>query len=115
LDRLDLQVGEENGCPFPCFSFVTILYEIHVYERRNRGGLKTGGRIVLVNMTRGEKRLQQFYEGISKFGSPLLLGCRGVLLRPFPEDLGFEEARREFVSRLGFPSEVLMGIKREIP
>ncbi len=74
--------------------------------------LKDGSRIVLVNMTKGEKWVNQIYEGIYKLRPPLLAGCRGVLVKPFLEKIGFQEIEREFVSQLGFPSEVLRGIKR---
>jgi ubiquinone/menaquinone biosynthesis C-methylase UbiE len=74
--------------------------------------LKNGGRVVVVNMTKSEKWVNQIYEGIYKLKPPLLAGCRGVLARPFLEKAGFKEIRREFVSQLGFPSEVVRGIKK---
>jgi ubiquinone/menaquinone biosynthesis C-methylase UbiE len=73
--------------------------------------LKNGGRIVLVNMTKGERWLNQFYEGIYKLRLPLLEGCRGVFVQPFLEEIGFKEIQRGFISQLGFPSEVVRGIK----
>ena len=89
----------------PVEDFVPILLEF-------RRVLKDGGRMVLVNMTKGEKWLNQIYEGIYKLKPPLLAGCRGVMAQPFLEEIGFKEFQREFVSQLGFPSEVLRGIKR---
>jgi ubiquinone/menaquinone biosynthesis C-methylase UbiE len=74
--------------------------------------LKEGGRIVLVNMTKGERWLNQIYEGIYKLKPPLLAGCRGVMAQPFLEKIGFSEFQREFVSQLGFPSEVVRGVKK---
>jgi len=74
--------------------------------------LKGGGRIVLVNMTKGERWLNQIYEGIYKLKPPLLAGCRGVMAQPFLEKIGFSEFQREFVSQLGFPSEVVLGVKK---
>jgi ubiquinone/menaquinone biosynthesis C-methylase UbiE len=73
--------------------------------------LKEGGRIVVVNMTKSEKWINQIYEGIYKLKPPLLAGCRGVLAQPFLEKVGFREVRREFISQLGFPSEVVKGMK----
>jgi phosphatidylethanolamine/phosphatidyl-N-methylethanolamine N-methyltransferase len=73
--------------------------------------LKSGGRIVLVHMTKGEKWFQRIYEEIYKLKPPLLAGCRGVIAEPFLEKVGFREFRREFVSQLGFPSEVICGRK----
>jgi ubiquinone/menaquinone biosynthesis C-methylase UbiE len=89
----------------PVNDFIPILSEF------NRV-LKNGGRMVLVNMTKGERWLNQIYEGIYKLKPPLLAGCRGVWAQPFLEKIGFKEFRREFVSQLGFPSEVVRGIKR---
>jgi len=75
--------------------------------------LKDGGRIVLVNMTKGEKRLNQIYEGIYKLKPPLLAGCRGVFVAPYLEALEFKEIKRQFVSQLGFPSEVVCAFKAD--
>jgi ubiquinone/menaquinone biosynthesis C-methylase UbiE len=89
----------------PIEDFIPILLE---YKRV----LKNRGRIVLVNMTKGEKWVNQIYEEIYKLKLPLLAGCRGILVQPFLEKIGFKEVRREFVSQLGFPSEVVLGIKK---
>jgi len=74
--------------------------------------LKDGGRIILVNMTKGENRLNQIYEEIYKLKPPLLAGCRGVFVAPFLEMLEFEKIKRQFVSQLGFPSEVVCAFKK---
>ena len=74
--------------------------------------LKDGGRIVLANMTKGRRWLNKIYEEIYKLKPPLLAGCRGVMAQPFLEEIGFKEFQREFVSQLGFPSEVVLGVKR---
>lgn len=74
--------------------------------------LKHGGRLVLVHMTKGEKWVNQIYEGIYKLKPPLLAGCRGVMARPFFEKIGFKDFQREFISQFGFPSEVVKGVKR---
>jgi ubiquinone/menaquinone biosynthesis C-methylase UbiE len=74
--------------------------------------LKIGGRIVVVNMTKSERWINQFYEGLYRLKPPLLAGCRGVLSQPFLEKVGFCEIKREFISQLGFPSEVVRGLKR---
>jgi hypothetical protein len=34
------------------------------------------------------------------------------LVQPFLEKIGFKEIQRGFVSKLGFPSEVVRGIKK---
>lgn len=90
----------------PVEDFIPILLEF-------KRVLKDGGRIVLVNMTKGEKWLNQIYEEIYKLKPPLLAGCRGVMVQPFLEEVGFREFTREFVSQFGFPSEVVRGVKKE--
>jgi ubiquinone/menaquinone biosynthesis C-methylase UbiE len=89
----------------PVEDFIPILLE---YKRV----LKDGGRIILVNMTKGEKWVNQIYEEIYKLRPPLLAGCRGILAQPFLEKIGFREIKREFVSQLGFPSEIVQGVKK---
>ena len=89
----------------PVKDFIPILREF-------KRVLRDGGRIVLVHMTKGEKWVNQIYEEIYKLKPPLLAGCRGVMAQPFLEETGFREFRREFVSQLGFPSEVVKGMKR---
>jgi ubiquinone/menaquinone biosynthesis C-methylase UbiE len=90
----------------PVEDFIPILSEF-------KRVLKTGGRIVLVNMTKGERWVNQVYEEIYKLKPPLLAGCRGVMAQPFLEEIGFKKFQREFVSQLGFPSEVLRGINEK--
>jgi ubiquinone/menaquinone biosynthesis C-methylase UbiE len=90
----------------PVEDFIPILSEF-------KRVLKTGGRIVLVNMTKGERWVNQIYEEIYKLKPPLLAGCRGVMAQPFLEEIGFKKFQREFVSQLGFPSEVLRGINEK--
>jgi len=74
--------------------------------------LKDGGRIVLINMTKGQRWVHQIYEEIYKLKPPLLAGCRGVLVVPYVDALGFKKIKREFVSQLGFPSEVVAAFKQ---
>ncbi len=74
--------------------------------------LRKGGRIVLVNTTKGERWINQIYEILYKLKPPIVAGSRGVRARPFLEKVGFSEIQREFVSQFGFPSEAVRGIKR---
>ena len=39
-------------------------------------------------------------------------GCRGVQLLPFVESAGFQDLRREVVSQITFPTEVICGVKQ---
>ena len=69
--------------------------------------LKPNGRIVLVNMTKGEHFYQHFWESIYRLNPRWLGGCRGVLLSPAMRTVGFTNIRRETASQLGFPSEII--------
>ena len=89
----------------PVEDFIPILLEF-------RRVLKDGGKIVLVNMTKGERWLNKIFEEIYKLKPPLLAGCRGVMAQPFLEEIGFKKFQRDFMSQLGFPSEVVLGVKR---
>ena len=88
----------------PVEDFVPILSEF-------KRVLKDGGRIVLANTTMGEKWINTLYEKIYRLKPPLVAGSRGVLAQPFLERIGFKSVHREFFSQLGFPSEVVLGIK----
>ena len=88
----------------PAEDFIPILSEF-------KRVLKGGGRIVLANTTKGEKWVNQIYERMYKLKPPLVAGSRGVLVQPFLEGIGFKDVHREFFSQLGFPSEVVLGIK----
>jgi ubiquinone/menaquinone biosynthesis C-methylase UbiE len=104
--KFDVLINQYMFDILPVEDFIPILLE---YKRV----LKDGGRIVLVNMTKGKKWVNQIYEEIYKLKPPLLAGCRGILVRPFLERIGFTEIKREFVSQLGFPSEVVQGSKKK--
>ena len=72
--------------------------------------LKPGGRLVIVNMTRGEHFYQRFWESIYKLNPRWLGGCRGVLLGDYVKAAGFRSLEREMISQLGFPSEVISAV-----
>jgi ubiquinone/menaquinone biosynthesis C-methylase UbiE len=69
--------------------------------------LKPGGRLILVNMTRGEHFYQHLYETLYQINPSWMGGCRGVLLTDELQKAGFRNISREMFSQLGFPSEVL--------
>jgi len=73
--------------------------------------LKPRGRLVMVDMTIGERWYQRGWELVARLNPALLGGCRGVSLRPHLVSAGFAEVRREVVSQLGFPSEILSAVK----
>ena len=74
--------------------------------------LRPGGRIVLSNMTIGERRRHRVWDALYARGINLTANCRGVLAAPVLEELGFEDVRREYTSQLGFPTEIVSGLHR---
>ncbi len=72
--------------------------------------LRPGGRLVLVNMTAGEHWYNGIWERIYRTNPAWLGGCRGVQLLPRVEECGFFDARREYVSQMTFPSEVIFSV-----
>ena len=103
-DTFDILMNQYLLDILPVEDFVPILREF-------KRVLRKGGRIVLVNTTKGERWLSQIYEGMYKLKPPYVAGSRGVFVEPYLQELGFREIRREFISQLGFPSEVVRGIK----
>ncbi len=73
--------------------------------------LRKGGRIVLANMTKGPSWFNAVWQWLYKNRPSLLGGCRGIELKPYLEEVGFEKIRREYVIQMLFPSEVIYGVK----
>jgi len=73
--------------------------------------LRSGGRLVLVNMTKGSLWFNALWEFFYKITPSLLGGCRGVELAPYLEEAGFVQRHRKYVNQFSFPSEVISGIK----
>jgi ubiquinone/menaquinone biosynthesis C-methylase UbiE len=73
--------------------------------------LRPGGRLVLANMTVGERRGSGIYQRIYRRSPALMGGCRGVRLSGPLMQHGFELRSREYVQQCLFPSEVLLAIK----
>lgn len=69
--------------------------------------LRSGGRMVLVNMARGERAWHRAYEALYRRWPALMGGCRGVSLLPHVEAVGFVDAEREYLAQCGFPTEII--------
>ena len=69
--------------------------------------LRPGGRIVLSNMTIGERRRHRVWDALYARGVNLTANCRGVLAAPALREVGFEGVRREYMSQFGFPTEIV--------
>jgi len=81
-----------------------------ILEEFNRV-LKKGGRLVLVNMTKGERFGSGLYDLIFRLSPRSLGGCRGVNLSERLRNHGFEIQTREYHQQLLFPSEVIVARK----
>jgi len=73
--------------------------------------LKKNGRLVLVNMTKGEKWGSNIYDRIYSLKPELMGGCRGVRLAEKLGQDGFSVETREYHQQFLFPSEVIIAQK----
>lgn len=113
----ELRIGDAYDLPFetaqfdilinnymfdllPEADFLPVLYQF-------KRVLKPGGRLILINMTKGERFYEKLYEEIYRINPSQLGGCRGVLLAEPLAKAGFKNIRREMLSQLGFPSEII--------
>jgi ubiquinone/menaquinone biosynthesis C-methylase UbiE len=69
--------------------------------------LKPGGRLVVVNMTVGERPGSKLYERLYRLSPRLMGGCRGIRLEGRLRQHGFTVELREYRQQLLFPSEVI--------
>ena len=73
--------------------------------------LKEGGKLVLVNMTKGERFGSGLYDLIFRLSPKSIGGCRGIRLSERLMDHGFQVVTREYYQQLLFPSEVIVAHK----
>ena len=73
--------------------------------------LKKGGRLILVNMTEGERPGSKLYDFIYRLSPKTMGGCRGVQLTEKLKQHGFTVEAREYYQQLLFPSEVIAAHK----
>ncbi len=70
---------------------------------------------MLANVTRGKRWLNQIYEGTHRLRPPLIAGPEVSWLRLFSSRLDLEVFEGEFVSQVGFTSEVPRGMRMNGP
>ena len=73
--------------------------------------LKPSGKLVLVNMTQGEKFGANIYEFLYRISPKLMGGCRGVQQSELLTQHGFQVKSCEYVQQMLFPSEVILATK----
>ena len=73
--------------------------------------LKREGRLVLVNMTKGERLGSSLYDFVYNFSPKTMGGCRGVKLSGKLKGHGFRVETREYFQQMLFPSEVILAYK----
>lgn len=117
VDNYHISVGDAYDLRFPDDQFDVLInnYMFDLLPEEDftlvlnefKRVLKPEGRIVLVNMTKGERFYQHFWELVYRINPKWLGGCRGVWLSQAMQGVGFNNIYRETVSRLGFPSEII--------
>jgi len=115
-----LRIGDAYAMDFPDNSFDVLInnYMFDLLPQQDfiavleefRRVLRPGGRLAMVNMTRGEYWYNGLWERLYRINPALLGGCRGVSLLPQIEACGFGQSRREYMSQLTFPSEIVFAV-----
>jgi ubiquinone/menaquinone biosynthesis C-methylase UbiE len=121
LDQVEVLPGDARDLPFPDASFDLVVnsYMLDLLPREDiplvlgefQRVLKSGGRLVLSNMTKGEARHHRIWDALYARGLVLTANCRGVLAVPLLQPLGFEQIRREYMAQMSFPTEVVTARK----
>ena len=119
-DNYRLRIGDAYDLDYPDNSFDVLVnnYMFDLLPQRDfltvleefKRVLRPGGRLAMVNMTIGERWYNGVWEQIYRINPALLGGCRGVFLLPQLEVCGFRQARREYMSQLTFPSEIVCAV-----
>jgi uncharacterized protein len=119
----DVQLLEASALDIPLadstFDLITNGYMLDLLPRDDipralaefRRVLKPGGRLVLSNMTKGERPWHRIWDALYARGIVLTANCRGVLAAPVLEELGFTHVRRKYLAQGLFPSEIVFARK----
>lgn len=99
-DKFDVLVNNYMFDLLPEADFGTVLAEF-------KRVLRPGGRLATVYMTNGERSYNRIWEWIARQNPTWFGGCRPIRLAPSLEECGFVNIKRQFVSQMTFPSEVI--------
>jgi len=121
IDNYNLQLGDAYNLEYGdnCFDVLINSYMFDLLPEEDfptvllefKRVLRPKGRLVLVNMTKGEHWYNALWEAIYRWNPAVVGGCRGVYLKAYLQSAGFTEIEREFVSQMTFPSEVISAVK----
>jgi ubiquinone/menaquinone biosynthesis C-methylase UbiE len=121
LSNVELKQASALDLPYPADSFDLLVNgymldliptnEIPRVLAEFKRVLRPGGRLVLSNMTVGDSRAYRIWQALYERGVNLTANCRGVLAAPVLEQLGFAEVRRETMTKMGFPTEIVTASK----
>jgi demethylmenaquinone methyltransferase/2-methoxy-6-polyprenyl-1,4-benzoquinol methylase len=122
-DRVELIQGSALDLPFDDESFDLLVngYMLDLLPRDDipraleefKRVLRPGGRLVLSNMTKGERRRERIWDWLYERGVVLTANCRGVLAEPALRELGFGRIRREYLAQTTFPTEIVTATKED--
>jgi ubiquinone/menaquinone biosynthesis C-methylase UbiE len=73
--------------------------------------LRPSGRLVLSNMTKGERRAHRVWDWAYARGLVVTANCRGVLAAPVLRELDFTDVTREYLAQMLFPTEIVTARK----
>jgi ubiquinone/menaquinone biosynthesis C-methylase UbiE len=121
LERVELLRGDAVALPFEDQSFDQVVnsYMLDLLPRDDiprvlgeyRRVVRPGGRLVLSNMTKGQRPWHRLYDGLYGRGLSLTANCRGVLAAPVLLELGFTDISREYLAQLLVPTEIVTARK----
>lgn len=123
LDRVELVAASALELPLPDASFDLVVnaYMLDLLPRDDipralsefKRVLRPGGRVVLSNMTKGERPTHRVWDWLYAHGVVLTANCRGVLAAPVLRELGFADVGREYLTQLMFPTEIVTAKKED--
>lgn len=73
--------------------------------------LRKNGKLIMVNMTEGERFGSKIYDFVYNISPRTMGGCRGIKLKERLQQHGFRVEVREYYQQLLFPSEVIVAYK----
>jgi demethylmenaquinone methyltransferase/2-methoxy-6-polyprenyl-1,4-benzoquinol methylase len=122
-DRVELVDASALDLPFADASFDLVVngYMLDLLPRDDipralsefKRVLRPGGRVVLSNMTKGERPWERVWDWLYARGIVLTANCRGVLAAPVLCELGFGQVRREHLAQMAFPTEIVTATKED--